>query len=109
MQWTTTLQETAVAMAILRPPEVIYSCQCSASAGFSHYALYVYRPRSAQAQAIVASWRADPTFPREIHTRDFLKFTLRHQRRARTLERQIAGDIWRSYDRWRRAQTKIAA
>jgi hypothetical protein len=75
----------------------ICSFQCSASTGFSHHALYVYRPRSAQAHA--AAWRADPTFPREIHTRDFLKFTLRHQRRARSLERQIAGGLSRARSR----------
>src|SRR5215467_5368658 len=74
--------------------KVIYSCKCSDCSGFSHYALCVYRPRSMRARAVVASWRADRQFPRQIYTRDFLNFTLQHQRRATPYERQVAGDIW---------------
>src|SRR5262245_40563270 len=87
---------------------IIYSCQPSTSDGFSHYALYVYRPRTTRAQAVVASWRADVRFPRHIHTKDLLKFALRHQRRARWFERMVADEIWRSYRHWRGAQTKLA-
>jgi hypothetical protein len=57
---------------------------------------------------VVASWRADPHFPRQIHTRDFLNFALR-QRRATLSERQVAGDIWQSHMHWRRARAKVAA
>jgi hypothetical protein len=85
---------------MIGPQQVIYSCQSSAFAGFTYYALCVYRPRSILARAVVASWR---DFPRQIHTRDFLNFALRHQRRATLSERQVAGDIWRSYMYWRRA------
>jgi hypothetical protein len=91
------------------PQEVIYSCQSSPATGFTYYALYVYRPRSPRTRAVVASWMADVHFPRQIHTRDLLNFTLRHERRATLYERQVAGDIWQSYMRWRRAQAKIAA
>lgn len=94
---------------MVRPQEVIYSCQSSAFAGFTYYALCVYRPRRTLARAVVASWRADPHFPRQIHTRDFLNFALRHQRRATLSERQVAGDIWQSYMHWRRARAKVAA
>jgi hypothetical protein len=69
----------------------------------------VYCPRSSQARAVVASWRADPHFPRRIYTRDFLNFTLRHQRRATLAERHVAGDIWQRYMHWRHAQAKFAA
>jgi len=84
--------------------KVIYSCKCSGCAGFTNYALCVYHPRSMRAWAVVASWRADPQFPRQIYTKDFLNFTLQRQRRATSYERQVAGDIWDSYTRWRRAQ-----
>jgi hypothetical protein len=94
---------------MIGPQEVIYRCQSSAFAGFTYYALCVYRPRSSQARAVVASWRADPHFPHQIYTRDFLNFALRHQRRATLSERQVAGDIWQSYMHWRRAQVKVAA
>jgi hypothetical protein len=83
---------------------VIYSCKRSGCAGFTHYVLCVYRPRSTRARAVVASWRADPQFPRQIYTKDFLNFALQHQRRSTSYERQVAGDIWDSYTRWRRAQ-----
>ena len=94
---------------MIGPREVIYSCQSSAFAGFTYYALCVYRPRNSSARAVVASWRADPHFPRQIHTRDFLNFTLRYERQARLYERQVAGDIWQSYMHWCRAQAKAAA
>ena len=56
------------------------------------------------------SRRGGPTpIPRQIHTRDLLNFTLRHQRRATFYERQVAGDIWQSYLHWRRARAKVAA
>jgi hypothetical protein len=91
------------------PQEIIYSGQSSAFSGFTYYALYVYRPRSTRVRAVVASWRTDPYFPRQIHTKDFLNFALRHQRRATLYERQVAGDIWQRYVHWRRAQVKVAA
>jgi hypothetical protein len=56
---------------------------------------------------VVASWLADPQFPRQIYTRDFLNFTLRNQRRATLYERQVAGDIWQRYMQWRRAQGRL--
>jgi hypothetical protein len=55
------------------------STAASLFGGFTYYALCVYRPRSSRAQAVVASWRADPHFPRQVHTRDLLNFTLRHR------------------------------
>jgi hypothetical protein len=64
---------------------------------------------------VVASWRADPHFPRQVHTRDFLNFTLQHQRRATLYERRVVGDYdiwesyWENYLRWHRAQAKVAA
>jgi hypothetical protein len=94
---------------MIGPHEVIYSCQFSAVAGFTYYALRLYRPRSSQARAVVASWRADPHFPRQIYTRDFLTFTLRHQRRATLHERHVAAQIWLRYVQWQRAPAKIAA
>ena len=63
--------------AMIGPQEVIYSCKASALSGFTYYALCVYRPRSTRAQAVVALWRADSHFPRQVHTRDFLNFALR--------------------------------
>jgi hypothetical protein len=45
---------------MMQPQHVIYSCHSSPAGGFSYYALYVYRPRSARAKAVVASWKADP-------------------------------------------------
>jgi len=86
--------------------KVIYSCKCLGSGEFTHYALRIYRPRSPRAQALIAAWRADPRFPRQIYTRDFLNFTLRHQRRATSHERQVAGGIWHSYMRWRHSLAK---
>ncbi len=94
---------------MIGPQEVIYSCKASALSGFTYYALCVYRPRSTRAQAVVALWRANSHFPRQVHTRDFLNFALRHQRRATLYERQVAGDIWQNYLHWRRAQAKVAA
>jgi hypothetical protein len=91
------------------PQEIIYSGQSSAFSAFTYYALYVYRPRTTRVRAMVASWRTDPHFPRQIHTKDFLNFALRHQRRATLYERQVAGDIWQRYVHWRRAQVKVAA
>jgi hypothetical protein len=84
--------------------KVIYNCKCSGCAGFTQYALCVYRPHSIRARAVVASWRADPQLPRQIYTKDFLNFALQHQRRATSYERQVVGNIWDSYLRWRRSQ-----
>jgi hypothetical protein len=89
--------------------KVIYSSKCLGFGGFTHYALCVYCPRSPRAQALIAAWRADPRFPRQIYTRDFLNFTLRHLRRATLYERQVAGGIWHSYMDWRRSQAKAIA
>ena len=93
--------------SISEPKKVIYSCKCLGSGGFTHYALCVYRPRSPRARAVIAVWQADLRFPRHIYTRDFLNFTLRHQRRATSYERQVAAGIWHSYVGWRRAQAKV--